>query len=66
LAAGGSTIGYTMAFVSNLATGALWDTTQTAASAILPALAGGLIALVLGPRLVVSAAEVSGSAQVRR
>src|SRR5439155_6311771 len=61
LAAGGSTIGYTAAFLSNLLAGALWDASQIAAFALLPVLLGGIIALVLGPPLVAASTAGVGS-----
>jgi CP family cyanate transporter-like MFS transporter len=55
LSAGSSTIGYSVAFVTNLTAGAIWDSTHVAASGFLPVLAGAALILLLGPRLVSSA-----------
>ena len=52
LAAGGSTVGYSVAFVTNLVAGALWDATHQSAFALLPVLLGASIVVLLGPRLV--------------
>ncbi len=52
LSAGGFTIGYSTAFVTNLAAGALWDATHVPSFAFLPVLLGSVIILVLGPKLL--------------
>jgi hypothetical protein len=51
LSAGTFAISYTTAFVVTLVAGAIWDATRIEASAFLPALAGALIVLTLGPGL---------------
>ena len=55
LSAGTFAISYSTAFVVTLITGAVWDATHVEASAFLPALAGSVMVVVLGPRLVASA-----------
>ena len=45
------TIGYSIAFLLPLLSGAVWDLTGTAASAFLPVLAGAGLALAVGLRL---------------
>ena len=55
LSAGSATIGYLVAFTTNLIAGAVWDSTHIAATGFLPVLAGAALILLLGPRLVRSA-----------
>lgn len=55
LSGGTFAISYSTAFVVTLVAGALWDATRVEAMAFLPALAGALIVLLLGPRLVAAA-----------
>ena len=51
ISAGSFTLGYGIAFLTTLLSGAAWDLTHNAASAFLPIFAAGCIVLVLGPRL---------------
>ena len=51
VAAGSFTLGYTIAFVMTLISGAAWDATHLPAAAFLPLLAAAGIVAVLGPRL---------------
>src|SRR5207302_1190681 len=60
LSAGTFAISYSMAFVVTLLAGAVWDATHVEAGAFLPALAGSAIVAVLGPRLVLAAADPRG------
>ncbi|HEY1294091.1 MAG TPA: MFS transporter [Chloroflexota bacterium] len=57
MSAGTFTISYTTAFLTTLVTGAIWDATQVEATAFLPALAGAVIVVLLGPALVSAAAS---------
>lgn len=52
LSAGTYTIGYTSAFLTSLAGGALWDATHAPYMAFLPIATGGAIVAALGPRIV--------------
>jgi len=56
ISAGSFTLGYGIAFLTTLLSGAAWDLTHNAASAFLPIFAAGCIVLVLGPRLGVAVA----------
>jgi CP family cyanate transporter-like MFS transporter len=51
ISAGSFTLGYSIAFLTTLLSGAAWDLSRNAASAFLPILAAACIVLVLGPRL---------------
>ncbi len=51
LSAGMYTIGYTSAFATSLAAGALWDATRAAYAAFLPIVVAAAIMALLGPRI---------------
>ena len=51
VASGMFTIGYTIAFVASLASGALWDVTHASATAFIPAIIAIAIIAGIGPRL---------------
>ncbi len=59
VSAGMFTISYVTSFLATLAAGAAWDATHIEAMAFLPVVLGGLIALLLGPRLVEASAAVA-------
>jgi CP family cyanate transporter-like MFS transporter len=51
ISAGSFTLGYSIAFLTTLLSGAAWDLTHNPAGAFVPILAAAAIVLVLGPRL---------------
>jgi MFS transporter, CP family, cyanate transporter len=51
ISAGSFTLGYSIAFLTTVLSGAGWDLTHSPASAFVPILAAGAIVLILGPRL---------------
>jgi CP family cyanate transporter-like MFS transporter len=50
LASGMFTIGYTIAFVASLASGALWDLSHASATAFIPVIVAVFVIALLGPR----------------
>jgi len=61
MSAGAFTIGYSVAFVMSLLSGAIWDLTHVSATAFIPIALAVVILIVLGPRLGAAAhfAEVN-------
>jgi MFS transporter, CP family, cyanate transporter len=59
LSGGTFAISYSTAFIVTLVSGAIWDYSHVEASAFLPALAGALVVILLGPRLVAAALQSS-------
>jgi len=51
MSAGAFTIGYSIAFVTSLLSGAIWDLTHLSATAFIPVLLAVVLLIVLGPRL---------------
>ena len=57
MSAGTFAISYTTAFVTTVLAGAIWDASHVEASAFLPAVAGAVIVVALGPVLTSAAAS---------
>jgi CP family cyanate transporter-like MFS transporter len=55
MSAGVFTIGYSVAFLASLLSGAIWDLTHLSATAFLPIVAAVIIMIVIGPRLSAAA-----------
>ena len=55
MSAGIFTIGYGVAFLASLLSGAIWDLTHLSATAFLPIVAAVIIMIVIGPRLSATA-----------
>ncbi len=55
MSAGIFTIGYSVAFLASLLSGAIWDLTHLSATAFLPIVAAVVIMIVIGPRLSATA-----------
>jgi len=51
MSAGAFTIGYSVAFLMSLLSGAIWDLSHVSATAFIPVVAAVIILIVLGPRL---------------
>ncbi len=57
VSAGANTISYSVAFVTSLLAGAIWDATQLPVVGFLPILVGAAVVLVVSPRLLAATAR---------